>query len=188
LAAALIFLSFSALGAMPAPAAPASENDKAASDGPELIDLGGYKAVVERYHGRPLLVTFWATWCQPCREEYPMIVELAKQYAPQGLAVVGVSLDSDQDLTLVRQFLTEHHPGFPNYRQKMGEDADTFYQSVNPDWRGTMPQTIFYGRDGHIARYFAGERNRQAFEDAIRLILAAPMAESQPPRSAHTGN
>jgi cytochrome c biogenesis protein CcmG/thiol:disulfide interchange protein DsbE len=138
---------------------------------PQLVDLAGYKDVVAKYHGKGLLVTFWATWCVPCRDEYPMIISLSKEYGPQGLAVVGVSLDEDADLGLVRQFLDKSQPGFPNYRQKPGIDADAFYQGVNPDWRGTMPQTDFYGRDGHLARYFVGQKSKEAFVQAIRLIL-----------------
>src|SRR5207237_8926426 len=74
----------------------------AASRDPELIDAQGYLRVVQQYRGKPLLVTFWATWCEPCRDEYPMLNELAKQYASQGLKVVGVNLDDDGDLILMR--------------------------------------------------------------------------------------
>ncbi len=144
---------------------------------PRLIDLSEYNQVLQRYHGKALLVTFWATWCEPCRDEYPMIVNLAKKYAPQGLAVFGVSLDEDADMNLVRHFLATNHPGFPNYRQKPGIDVDAFYEGVNPGWGGVMPQTIFYGRDGHIARYFLGAKTPEAFEDAIRLILVKTDAE-----------
>jgi thiol-disulfide isomerase/thioredoxin len=149
----------------------------AAEDAP-LIDLDGYNQVIAKYRGKPLVVNFWATWCQPCRSEFPMLVELAKQFAPQGLVVVGVSLDDNADLNLVRHFLAESHPGFPNYREKPGINVDAFYRGVNPQWRGTMPQTIFYGRDGHIARYLIGARPRAAFEGAIQLILASPSAQN----------
>ncbi len=150
----------------------ASPSDKATAE-PDLplIDLAGYKDIVARNHGKALMVTFWATWCEPCRDEFPMIAQLAKKYAPQGLSVVGVSLDEDSDLGSVRQFMAAAHPDFPNYREKSGIDIDAFYQGVNPDWHGTMPQTVFYGRDGHIARYLIGARPPAAFEDAIRLIL-----------------
>ncbi len=138
---------------------------------PALIDLDGYKNVVGKYRGKGVMVTFWATWCVPCRNEYPMIVSLAKEYEHQGLAVVGVSLDEDADLEPVRRFLSDNRPVFPNYRVKSGIDADAFYQGVNPEWRGAMPQTDFYGRDGHLARYFVGEKGRDAYVQAIRLIL-----------------
>lgn len=164
------FAAFSFARPPIAAANPSSAADAQPGD-PQLVDLAGYKDMVAKYHGKGLLVTFWATWCQPCREEFPMIIALSKEYGPQGLAVVGVTLDEDADLGLVRQFIDKSHPGFPNYRQKPGIDADTFYQGVNPDWRGTMPQTDFYGRDGHLARYFVGQKGKDAFVQAIRLIL-----------------
>jgi thiol-disulfide isomerase/thioredoxin len=165
-----IFAGFSAVRG-PVTVAKAAPITDAKPGDPPLIDLAGYKDVVAKYHGKGLLVTFWATWCQPCRDEYPMIISLSKEYGPQGLAVIGVTLDEDADLGLVRQFIDKSQPGFPNFRQKPGIDADAFYQGVNPDWRGTMPQTDFYARDGHLARYFVGEKGKDAFVQAIKLIL-----------------
>jgi len=169
-------------------AAPAQKDTAAAQGDPPLIDLDGYKQVLGKYRGKGILVTFWATWCQPCRDEFPMIIELHKQYSSQGLQVIGVSLDENADMGLVRHFLTEFHPGFPNYRQKPGIDADAFYQGVNPEWRGTMPQTDFYARDGHLARFFVGQKQKPAFEDAIRLILASPVSENNQAAISHPGN
>jgi len=148
---------------------------------PEVIDAQGYTRLLEQYRGKALLVNFWATWCEPCRDEYPMLVDLAKQFAPQGVAVVGISMDDDSDMNLVRRFLVRNHPGFPNYRQKPGIDLDAFYQAVNPEWRGSMPETVFYSADGHILGSFVGSRPREVFEQAIRAILAtAPNAGKAP--------
>src|SRR5207245_7486442 len=101
---------------------------------PELIDIQGYQKILQQYKGKPLLVNFWATWCEPCRDEYPMLNALAKQYAPQGLKVVGVSLDQDGDLILMRRFLVRYKPLFPNYRRKAGEETDfkQFREAVLP--------------------------------------------------------
>ena len=147
---------------------------------PTLIDAAGYNQIVAKYRGKPLLVTFWATWCEPCRDEFPMFVQLAKKYAPQGLSIFGVSMDDDSDMNLVRHFLANNQPGFSNYRQKPGIDVDAFYRAVNPKWTGTMPETIFYGRDGRIAIHFIGEQSRDTFEQAILKILAAPPAGNHP--------
>jgi thiol-disulfide isomerase/thioredoxin len=62
---------------------------------PALIDLAGYQQVLAKYRGKPLVVNFWATWCEPCREEYPMIVDLAKQFKSQGVEVIGVDMDDE---------------------------------------------------------------------------------------------
>ena len=138
-----------------------------------LIDLDGYKKILATYRGKPLVVTFWATWCEPCRYEYPTIVELAKEYAPKGLAVYGVSFDDNADMHLMRDFLAKNRPAFPNYRQKPGIDVDGFYRGVNAEWTGTMPETIFYGRDGRIVAHFEGEHSRDDFVKGIQAVLAS---------------
>jgi thiol-disulfide isomerase/thioredoxin len=137
---------------------------------PEIIDAQGYQKLIQQYRGKPLLVTFWATWCEPCRDEYPMLNELAKQYAPQGLKVVGVNLDDDGDLILMRRFIARYKPVFPNYRKKPGEE-DAFRQAVLPGWNGSLPASVFYVKDGDRAGYYLGERTRKEYEKAIRSLL-----------------
>jgi thiol-disulfide isomerase/thioredoxin len=153
-------------GALAAPQGPKT----GATRDPELIDAQGYQKLVQQYHGEPLLVTFWATWCEPCRHEYPMLNELAKQYAPQGLKVVGVNLDDDGDLILMRRFLARYKPIFPNYRRKPGEE-EPFRQAILPGWNGTLPAAVFYAKDGRQTGSFIGERDREAYEGVIRSLL-----------------
>jgi len=138
---------------------------------PALIDTQGYQKLLEQYKGKPLLVTFWATWCEPCRDEYPMLNELAKQYAPQGLKVVGVSLDQDGDLILMRRFLARYKPIFPNYRKKKGEE-DAFVQAVLPGWNGSIPASVFYGKDGQQVGHFVGAGDHETYEAAIKMLLS----------------
>ncbi len=114
--AELIFAG--ALAALAAAVCAAPQTKKSAVRDPELIDAQDYQKIVREYRGKPLIVTFWATWCEPCRDEYPMLNDLAKQYAPQGLRVVGINLDQDGDLILMRRFLARYKPIFPNYRKK----------------------------------------------------------------------
>ena len=151
----------------------AAANTSAAEEpgDPPLIDLAGYNQLVASYRGKAVMVNFWATWCEPCRSEYPTIMALSKEYGPQGLAVVGITLDDDSDMSLVRRFL-----------------AQAFYRGINPDWRGTMPQTDFYARDGHLARYLVGDHPRDAFVQAIRLVLAVPVGENRPGSPSAEGN
>jgi thiol-disulfide isomerase/thioredoxin len=180
-AAALSFVLAGVLNpsfAQTASSKPSAKSSKPTAADLPLIDLAGYNQVLAKYRGKPLVVTFWATWCEPCRDEFPLLVELHKQYAPQGLTIFGVSLDDDADMNLVRRFLARNQPGFSNYRQKPGIDVDAFYRGVNPAWTGTMPETIFYGRDGHIIGHFVGAQPRAAFEEGIRQVLASPGAPS----------
>ena len=138
---------------------------------PELIDIQGYQKLLEQYKGKPLLVNFWATWCEPCRDEYPLLNELAKKYAPQGLKVVGVSLDQDGDLILMRRFLARYRPAFPNYRKKKGQE-DAFTQAVLPGWNGSLPTSVFYAKDGTQIGHLNGAGDRATYEAAIKTLLS----------------
>jgi len=161
---------FCFLAAAAATAMPKTQKTGAPRD-PEIIDAQGYQKLIQEYRGKPLLVTFWATWCEPCRDEYPMLNELAKQYSPQGLKVIGVSMDDDGDLILMRRFLSRYKPVFRNYRKKAGEAAP-FTQAVFPAWNGSLPATFFYDKDGRLAGHRFGEGPRDAYEATIRTLLA----------------
>jgi thiol-disulfide isomerase/thioredoxin len=145
---------------------------------PQVIDLAGYQQLLTKYRGKPLVVNFWATWCEPCRDEYPLIVELAAEFKSQGVSVIGINMDDDSDMNLVRRFIARTQPHFPNFRQKPGIDLDAFYHGVNPGWNGTMPQTVFYTRDGRISQYFLGTRPRPVFEQAFRDLLPKSAAQN----------
>src|SRR5262249_33109365 len=150
------------------PQAPATKAKSVAD--PEMVDAQGFLKLVQQYKGKPLLVNFWATWCEPCRAEYPLLNDLAKEYAPQGLKVVGVSLDQDGDLILMRRFLAGYKPIFPNYRKKEGGEAE-FIQAVLPGWNGSLPATVLYAKDGTQIGHFLGAGTRETFEAAIHKLL-----------------
>jgi thiol-disulfide isomerase/thioredoxin len=144
-----------------------------------VVDLKGFRALLERNRGRPLVVTFWATWCEPCRDEYPMLNELVRQYLPQGLVVLGISLDEDAEITLVHHFLARNKPVFPNYRLGPG-NPEEFANAVDPKWRGAIPATFFYSRDGRELAQLIGEHTRAEYERAIRVVLGAATPSGSP--------
>jgi len=142
---------------------------------PRIIDMQGYQKLVRQYRGKPLLVNFWATWCEPCRDEYPMLNELAKEYAPKGLRVVGVDSDQDGDLILMRRFIARYKPVFPNYRRKpeKPEQEVEFNQAVLPEWRGQLPATFLYDKDGRLIGHFFGAQSRETYEATIHQLLGS---------------
>src|SRR5579863_320727 len=154
---------------------PAASRTTQSAKGPtskelQIVDLEGYRKLVADHRGKPLLVTFWATWCEPCRDEFPLVNELAKQYAPQGLVVVGVDKDDDAELNLVQRFIARNQPVFPSVRQKPRHE-DEFNDGVDPRWRGVMPANFFYTADGQLAGFLVGGQPREVFEQKIRAIL-----------------
>jgi thiol-disulfide isomerase/thioredoxin len=170
---AAVVLAVFCVGAGTTSATAAAQTAKLARD-PELIDAGGYARLLAANRGAPLVVTFWATWCEPCRDEYPMLNELAKQYGTQGLKVVGVSLDDDGDLILVRRFLARYKPVFPNYRKKPGSETEfaQFRGAVLAGWSGSLPVTLFFSKDGRMVGKVMGEGTRETYEADMKALLA----------------
>jgi thiol-disulfide isomerase/thioredoxin len=149
---------------------PVAKKDIAPPADPVVIDAEGFTALLAKHRGKPVLVNFWATWCPPCREELPMLNELARKYAPQGLVVIGVSFDDEGELTMVRRFLARVKPVFPNYRKKPGPDGP-IVRAADPTWKGALPATLFHDAQGRIVERFVGERKRADFEAAIESLL-----------------
>jgi thiol-disulfide isomerase/thioredoxin len=76
-----------------------------------LPQLDGKPLKLSTYRGKVVLLDFWATWCDPCREEIPHFVQLQNQYASQGLQVIGVSMDDSPDP--VRPFYRQFKMNYP---------------------------------------------------------------------------
>lgn len=73
-------------------------------------DLHGQERRLRDWRGRVVLCNFWATWCAPCREEIPLLVEAKRQWAPKGLEIVGIGLDSAANL---REFSNAYRVNYP---------------------------------------------------------------------------
>jgi thiol-disulfide isomerase/thioredoxin len=146
---------------------------KPAAADPVVLDLQAYEKLLETHRGKPVLVNFWATWCEPCREEVPMLSELARKHAPRGLVVFAVSLDEDVDMNLVRRFLARMQPAFPSFRKKPGKD-EAFINGVDVKWSGALPATFFYDRGGRKVASLIGEHQGPEFEKIIQQLMSAP--------------
>jgi thiol-disulfide isomerase/thioredoxin len=139
------------------------------------IDLAGYNKLLADHKGKPLLVTFWATWCEPCRDEFPIINQIARDYASKGLVVLGVDMDDDSAVNLIQHFLDRNKPIFPSVRKKMGHE-DAFVNGVDPQWHDEMPANFFYAADGRLLGFMIGGHTRPDFDKIINGILSAGAA------------
>jgi thiol-disulfide isomerase/thioredoxin len=156
-----------------APAAHSTQTTKPSSaQALSLIDLAGYNKLLADHKGKPLLVTFWATWCEPCRDEFPIINQIARDYASKGLTVLGVDMDDDSAVNLIQHFLERNKPIFPSVRKKMGHE-DAFVRGVDPQWKDEMPANFFYAADGRLLGFMIGGHPREDFDKIINAVLSA---------------
>ena len=122
--------------------------------------------------GRPLLVNFWATWCVPCREEFPDLVEVRAQYGPDTLDFVLVSLDDPSDIAgAVPEFLAgARATAFPSYLLN-ADDSDAAINLVDPTWSGELPATFLYDRSGALVFKHRGRVRAAELRDALDEAL-----------------
>lgn len=135
------------------------------------LDAKALAARIEAEKGNVVLLNFWATWCVPCREEYPDLVRLQKALSGKGLRVIGVSTDFEKQLPAVRTFLAKNRPSFPNYHRKSGGDDQDFINAVDPKWGGELPFSVLYGRDGNKVKTLSGKSAYADFEREVLKVL-----------------
>jgi thiol-disulfide isomerase/thioredoxin len=121
------------------------------------IDAVRLKEVISRQSSgtRPLLVNFWATWCEPCREEYPDLVKIGSQFKSKGLDFITVSLDDVGDIkTKVPEFLKDMHAEMPAYLLNT-PDPETAIAAMDANWSGSLPATFLLNNKGEVVyRHF----------------------------------
>ena len=154
-----------------------------ASDKPKVAEIkeAELKSLLAA-RGRPLLVNFWATWCTPCREEFPDLVKLREQYADERLDFITVSLDDPGEIaTSVPEFLAEMRAGrMPAYLLNAADDSAAVL-IVDKDWHGELPATFLFDAQGRIAFKHMGRVRAAELQSAVEKTLNAkvPPANSQ---------
>jgi len=131
--------------------------DSSNSVGVREIDLDGLKKILARdpKDTRPLLINFWATWCDGCREEFPDLVKIDSDYRDKGLNFVSITLDDISEIkTTVPEFLEKMKAKMPVVLLNV-KDPEPAIHAVDAAWDGAMPATYLYDRDGKVVfKYF----------------------------------
>jgi thiol-disulfide isomerase/thioredoxin len=118
-----------------------------------------------------VLVNFWATWCAPCVEEFPLIVELSRAWRDRGLKIYFVSVDWLDQVDQVRTFLSQQGVSGLNFIKD--EKDNPFIDGITEVWTGAIPFTIVYGKHtGEIVDSWEGKADREKFEAAIQAALS----------------
>ncbi|MCA1630345.1 MAG: TlpA family protein disulfide reductase [Acidobacteria bacterium] len=140
------------------------------------IDLEGLKKVLARgddpAKARPLLVNFWATWCDPCREEFPDLVKVNNDYKDRGLDIVVISGDEVSEIkTGVPKFLSRMKATMPAYLLNV-PDMEVVINTVDTTWGGDMPATFLFDRAGRIVFKHFGRVDPKELRAELDKVLA----------------
>lgn len=137
------------------------------------VDAVGLKKLLQRdaAQSHPLLVNFWATWCEPCREEFPDLVKIDAEYRSRGLEFITVSLDDTTDIkTAVPKFLKEMRAEMPSYLLNATE-PETAINEVDPAWNGGLPATFLFDSQGKIVFKQMGRVKPAELRQAIKAVI-----------------
>jgi len=137
----------------------------------ETIDTNGLKALITKQKDKPLLVNFWATWCIPCRDEFPDLVKIDGEFRPKKLDFVTVSLDDVGDIkTAVPKFLAEMKATMPTYLLDV-KDPEPAINAVDPKWQGDLPATFLYNEKGQVVFKHFGRVDSAELREAIAKLV-----------------
>ena len=122
-----------------------SDRGGAALMAAELSDLAGRRRKLSEWKGKIIVCNFWATWCQPCREEIPMLMALNTQMASKGVQVVGIAVDY---ASKVSAFAQDYKITYPIL---VAGPAGLDLMRASGNQVGGLPYTAFVDREGKIA-------------------------------------
>ena len=131
----------------------------------KVTTTSGQQVSLENYRGHVLVMDFFATWCHPCLESIPHLVEMNRKYGKQGLQVLGMSAD-DGGLRLVKAFADEQHINYPIAITGESTLIDYGVRSV--------PVMIIIDKKGRVAEIFRGFTDEvgRSSEKLIKKLLA----------------
>jgi thiol-disulfide isomerase/thioredoxin len=170
LALAALVLTIAGIKAAPARAADTASPFK-------VLTPAQLKDVIAANKGKVVYLNFWATFCVPCRAEFPDIIKLQKMYGSQGLQVIEVSMNDHtdpSDIAAMTKYLDQMKPPFEVYIASALDDS--FYTGVDPKWEKdgeALPMTTIYDRNGNPVHYYEKALNLQQMEQDVKPLLAA---------------
>jgi cytochrome c biogenesis protein CcmG/thiol:disulfide interchange protein DsbE len=131
-----------------------------------LPSVSGETVALSQYKGRVIMLNFWATWCPPCQMEIPDFIDLQKELGPEGLTIIGVSVDEDR-ISYVKAYSEERKINYPVLYA--GDDMEAVADAVG-GIRG-IPTTFLIDRDGRVVEKVVGVAEKKAWAEAVKSLL-----------------
>jgi thiol-disulfide isomerase/thioredoxin len=130
-------------------------------------DINGEVVSTAEWHGKVVFLNFWATWCPPCREEVPELVELQSRYKDR-LQVVGISMDDPEDVARVKRFSEREGVNYPIVMAS---------REIVMEYGGVpaLPTSFVVNTDSKIVQKHIGLYPTFVYETELRSLLGLPV-------------
>lgn len=129
-----------------------------------MMDIHGEPMALSQFRGKPLIISFWARWCVPCRDEFPEFMALQKKY--RGLTVLGIALEDDP--VKVREFLAAYEVDYPS--ALAGEQGIALMKAFGND-EALLPFTLLIDRRGEVVLSKRGVFKKSDFQGVSKKLL-----------------
>ncbi len=130
-----------------------------------FVDVSGKPQTLAQWKDKVLVVNFWATWCAPCREEIPVLMNAEKKHAAKAVKLVGIGID---DAAKIEKFATELNM---SYALLIGSTEALNLTSKLGNRAGVLPYTVVLDRSGKVAYTHAGALTEGALDAALAPLL-----------------
>ena len=136
--------------------------------GDPFPDLGPFKLegkLPEALSGKVVMVDFWASWCEPCKQSFPVMEDLQKRYREQGLVIIAVNVDENRED--MESFLKKNPVTFTVVR-------DGTQKLVEKTGIATMPSSFLMDQAGKVRFVhsgYRGDETRKTYQKEIELLL-----------------
>lgn len=124
----------------------------------------GESQALKQYQGKTIVLNFWATWCEPCRDEMPELSLLHETQASQNVVVLGIAVE---DVDAIKMFSEELKVSYPLFAADY-QGMDLAFSLGND--KGALPYTVIIQPDGKIHQTFFGKVSQEMIEESLRSI------------------
>ena len=128
-------------------------------------DEKGQPQALKNYAGKIVVLNFWATWCEPCRDEMPELSNLYNAYRNQNLVVLGIAVD---DVAAISNFVKETKVSYPLFAADM--QGMEIASSLGNN-KSILPYTVIIKADGSVAKTYFGRVTQQLLEKTLQTLL-----------------
>ena len=142
-----------------------------------LPQLNGDSWRLSDHRGQVVLINYWASWCAPCRQETPGLIDLARDYRYKGLSIVGVAMD-EGGKPAVERFMNEFHLPYPVLMPELS--------SLSTSAIDALPTTVLVDRNGRAAKSYVGAVKESVFRADVDRLLAETVTSSPTPSASRT--
>ena len=127
-------------------------------------DLAGKPQAIKQWQGKPMVVNYWATWCGPCRQEMPELVELQKKYQGK-VQFVGIAIDEVQPVSV---FVKQYKVNFPTL---IGSNSAMEMMRAQGNVQGGLPFTVIYDAQSKLVFKELGRMHKEKLDDQLKKLI-----------------